>query len=423
MIEVQNRNIHRIKIKVSTIVRLMMLSFVLIILYRIPRTFGVMTIYESSYPTRTIGSSYVIYILTVFDVIVMVLGAFTCLRTRGCRVRFEPILLIIVIYNLLRYVLEDSNIFTLDSFEVLFAFMVSLSCGAITIYYFKRLKEIEFVFIIIVSICFVTQILYVFYNISSDGTGYGCLGLSSGGLGLLYCSFIVVLLHSSVTRQVIKTIFIAIAVVGILLTGSRVNMLLLFIFFAYHIIVDLQVTSRKKWLLLGIGLIALYILTTTQSAITVYSSKKITSLLNLLDGNVIKNLFGDQSMKERILSWQCALQIIGSNPLGISCGAKDLMNRMFFLGATTFPHSYLLCYYCLFGIGGLIIFICFVNQRVKAKNNKRIRPISSLMIIALTVYGGITTEYLLFYWFFMIYTYMKTSNLLVLKNVEYLEET
>ena len=416
MIETQTKREHIGRIKVSTLVQLIMLFFVFVILYRIPRTFGAATIYESRYPTRTIGGSYVIYILTVYDVVAMIVAAVTCLRTRGCRVKFEPILILIVIYNLFRYLLGDSNIFTLDSFEVLFSFMIGISCGAITLFYYKSLKDIEFVFIGIVTVCFATQILYVLQNISSDGTGYGCLGLGSGALGLLYCTFIVVMLYSSETKPSLRTVYIIIAIAGILLTGSRMNMLLLFVFFAHYILVELPVTSGKKWLLIGLGVVALLILTTTQSAITLYSTKKITSLLNILNGNVIDNFSGDQSMKERLLSWDCALRILGGNPLGISCGAKDLMERMFTLGATTFPHSYLLCYYCLFGIGGLIMYICFVKQRVKAKNNKQIRPIATLMIVVLTIYGGMATEYLIYYWFFMLYAYMKTSNNLATKD-------
>ncbi len=410
MIETQTKREHIGRIKVSTLVRLIMLFFVFIILYRIPRVFGATTIYESRYPTRTIGGSYVIYILTVYDIVAMIVGAFTCLRTRGCRVKFEPILILIVLYNLIRYLLGYSNIISLDSFEVLFAFMIGLSCGAITLFYYNSIKDLEFVFIGIVSVCFATQILYVFQNISSDGTGYGCLGLGSGALGLLYCTFVVVMLYSSETKPSLRMVYIIIAIAGILLTGSRMNMLLLFVFFAHYILVDLPVTSGKKWLLLGLGVVALLILTTTQTAVTLYSSKKITSLLNILNGNVLDNLSGDQSMRERLLSWECAFRIIGGNPLGISCGAKDLMERMFSLGATTFPHSNLLCYYCLFGIGGLIIYFYFVRQRIKAKNNKPIRPISTLMIIVFTVYGGMATEYLVYYWFFMLYAYMKTSN-------------
>ena len=393
-----------------------MLFFVFVILYRIPRTFGATTIYENTYPTRTIGNSYVIYILTIYDVVAMFVAAITCLRTKGCRIRFEPILLLIVVYNFLRYLLGFSNIISLNSIEVLYAFMIGLSCGAITLYYFRSLKDLEFVFIGIVSICFVTQILYVFQNISSDGTGYGCLGLNSGALGLLYCSFVVVMIHSSETKRFLKTFSIIIAIAGILLTGSRMNLLLLFVFIAHYIIFELPVTSGKKWALLGIGVVVLLILTTTQSAITLYSTKKFTSLMNILNGNVLDNLTGDQSMQERILSWECSFRIIGRSPLGISCGAKDLMERMIALGATTFPHSYLLCYYCLFGVGGLAMYACFIRQRVKAKNNKQIKPISTLMIIVLTVYGGMVTEYLLYYWFFMIYAYMKTSNSLAKKQ-------
>ena len=82
-----------------------------------------------------------------------------------------------------------------------------------------------------VLLCLSSQILRAILGYSTDG-GYGAIGLSVGGSGFLYSTYIVYLICArDISIRVIG--LIGLALFGLLLTGQRTNIAFLIIFCAW----------------------------------------------------------------------------------------------------------------------------------------------------------------------------------------------
>lgn len=382
----------------------------LFIIFRIPRVMNWGVIYQISYATRSVGDFSVDYVFTIFDLLIIVLGFFYYLKYRAINV--VPLLLVLVSYNVLRLLLGKTNVFDLNSFEIVFSILVVLSCGNIVAFYYKDEGDLLVLFKILTLVMFTTQILFFVMGRagtgdSNYGSGYGALGINSGSLGFVYSLFGLILL-SSKKGIIEKAFFLAIVIVGLFLTGSRANMLLFVVFLILFAFIYGRIQTK---LFFALAIVVSVPLSFVLASSPLSSNIKFSSLLELFDGNFVDNVLNTLSVQERIQSWNVAFVIIKDNPLGISSSAVDLTTQMFSYGGTTFPHSYFLSYYLTLGIGFVLVLFSFAKEFfLSIKNKSQVALCWLFIFIALFFYGGISTEYVLLFWLYLFLVYSMTLN-------------
>ncbi|MBQ6480903.1 MAG: O-antigen ligase family protein [Anaerolineaceae bacterium] len=381
-------------------------AFVILVLFRIPRTYlGFPYLYSIHYATRTIANQGELFGITIVELIAILIGLILYTQKRDTKTHYWPLLIFVIATNLFRYLAGMSNPISLNSYEIFLALLVSLSCGTIIQHFYNSAEELESLLDVIIVLFFVFQLYFIATGRGRNGS-YGTVGLSGGGVAICYATYILLklLCKSPGTKN---TICLVCAAAGLILTGSRTQLLLLFLFLAYYVLFMLSFSNAKKWLLIGVGLIGLLALIVGQNSIAIIAnSRKLNSLMSIFSTGLYSYVTGDASASERIRTWGAALKVIRQNPLGISCSVVDLQTRMFGEGSTTFPHSFLLAYYLLLGIPSVFIYGAFWKRLVKSKKgNTGITLLLIYIVLILTFYGGISTQYLLIFWLMMIYTF------------------
>ena len=384
----------------------LMSAFVVLVLFRIPRTLlGVPYIYSIHYSTRSLANQGELFGITFFEVVAIVIGILLYTQKRQQQIRYWLLLIVVFIVNVFRLIFGLSNPFSLESYEIMLSLLTALSCGSIVLYYYDTADDISLFLNITVALFFLSQLYLVATGGGRNGS-YGCLGLPGGGLALCYSTYI--LLRITVgPKSKIETGLLFCAIIGLVLTGSRTNLLLTAVFIIFYVAFVMPVSNSKKWLFAGLLLVGMVVLFFTEDAITIVtSSKKINSLMTIFSTGLSSYITEDASALERINTWRAGIEVIKDNPLGISCSVVDLQTRMYAAGSTTFPHSFLMAYYLLLGIPALFFYIAYWRILVGSRKYKtKLTLLLVYIVFLLTLYGGISTQYLLLFWLFMLYAY------------------
>lgn len=384
--------------------------FIILVLFRIPKTLlGVPYLYTIWYSTRTLADQGERFGITVFEVVAIAIGSFLYFLHNENKIRYMLLLGVIVVTNLIRYGLGLSNPISLESYEAFLSLLVAFSCGTICLYFCDSQEKMSMFFNVLVVLFFLSQLYLVVLDLGKNGS-YGCLGLTGGGVATCYTMYILLRISTGTNNKYEIALLIC-AGIGLLLSGSRTNIILMIALINIYYLVFAKSTIRNRFLLVEaiVSSIAIaLILHGTNAEFT--GSKKINSLLSIFSTGVSSYVSEDASALERTNTWHAALEIIKGNPLGISCSFVDLQDRMYDAGSTTFPHSTLLAYYLLIGIPALFIYYAFFDLLIKSiKYKSSIRILIIFITFSLTFYGGISSVYLSFFWLFMMYAYIKKT--------------
>ena len=387
----------------------LMSAFAILVLFRIPRSyFGVPYLYSMSYMARTIGSERVTFGITIFEIIAIVLGIILYTQKPSQKTRYWPLLLYVIVFNFFRFLLGYSNPITLNSYEIILSYMVGFSCATIIQHYYETYEDIESFLDIIIALFFFFQVYFILIGKAGRSGSYGSLGISSGGLAFCYATYILLkLLNNAKDKK--SVILMVSAGIGLVLTGSRTQILLLMLFLIYYIAFKLSITNARKWVLIGVGVAGFLIIIFGQDSISLLvNNRKIQSMMNIFSTGIYSYVTDDASALERFKTWAVALQVIKENPLGISCSILDLQTRMFNGGSTTFPHSYLLGNYLLLGIPALVIYFQFWKKTIDSRKfNTGLTLLPVYFLINLTFFGGVWAVYLNYFWLMMLYEYIR----------------
>lgn len=385
-----------------------LISFIILVLFRIPqKLFGVPYLYTIRYSKRAVANQGERFGITIFEVIAIAIGILLYIIQKDTKIRYMFLLGIIVVTNLMRYAVGLSNPISLESYEAILSFTVALSCGTIGLYCCDSQEKISLLFDILIVIFFASQ-LYLLATGSGKNGSYRCLGLSGGGAATCYTIYILLRISEGIKNKTEKGLVFC-AGIGLLLTGSRTNIILAIIFANLNYLFFAKHSARKKFIIIeALMLITVSAMMFSGVNTKYIGSKKINSLLSVFSTGVSSYVNKDKSAIERTESWRAAFKIIKENPFGISCSIVDLQNRMYGAGSITFPHSTVLANYLLMGIPALCIYFSFWGIMLKSLRYKsKIRILTVYIILILTFYGGISSVYLSFFWWFMIYAYMK----------------
>ena len=258
----------------------------------------------------------------------------------------------IFIFNIIHSVFADNKIFE-GNIALFLIFILAESMAILIIYLFGKNRIHEFLFIYVVTI-FLSQILRMILGYSEYGR-YSGMGLSVGSTGYVYTTFIVYMFYVH-ENNIKNNILISIAVIGLLLSGQRTNLIMLFVFMLPYfltiiknIFLNAKVTKNEYYKALFFIIIFFIIGFIFFSIILVLASGKnfedytiLQRYIEIVQLIFSSNLNNDGSFIGRAFSLGAGFQILFENPLGISHDFYDLQNRMESLGYPTFPHNTLL---------------------------------------------------------------------------------
>ena len=384
-------------------------AFIIAVLLRIPRSFlGIPYIYSIRYVARTLGDEMVTFGITTVDVAAIFIGILLYTQRIDEKTRYWPFILCVIGINAIRFLLGMTNMFSMHSYEVILSMIVGFSCATVIQQYYRTSDEIESFFDVMIGVFFLSQLYFILIGKAGRSGSYGTVGVGSGGLAVCYTTYLLLkLLNHTKDRKSIALMLAS--CVGLILTGSRTQLLLLIVFAGFYVLFMTPMTSSQKWLLVitaGVGAACLFAFYDKIPFLA--NNKKIQSMMNLMTSGFVSYISGDASASERFSTWTAALRVIGEHPLGIACSALDLQNKMFRQGSPTFPHSYLLAYYLLLGVPALFVYGSFWRLTIESRKYRTgVTLLMAYLMLILTFYGGLATYYVMFFWLVMLYEYVK----------------
>jgi len=386
------------------------LVYIFFIVFTIPKLLGSGYIYSILIQTRSIGENYQFYGFTVFEIPVIFFGLITYRKSKS--VRFFPLFSYILIQNLVRVLLNLSNPIEMESFEMFLSLLTSFSACIIVCYYFKNTNAIEKIFDGIILLNFLTQLMYIVIGrVGNDGR-VACLGQDAGSMGLFCVSYILLNIFCRKNLPFYKfLLFTTSAFISLILSGSRTHLIILGVFVA--VFFPSHISKRfndinKRYLIYAFSLSSIFAAVVLAINSDISNIAILTKLKNLFAGNIIDNFLEDASFAERILSLKVALEILKQNPMGLSNSFLDLQINMFSRGSTTFPHSYLLSYFLLWGFPSLLSFSFFIKKLIiSIQKSRAITPLILYFIVIYVINGGPLLLTKVYFWHFLIASYVK----------------
>jgi hypothetical protein len=258
----------------------------------------------------------------------------------------------IFIFNVIYSLFAENKVFE-GNLALFYIFIIAESMTILIIYLFGKSRIHEFLYIYVLVI-FSSQMLRMALGYSELGRFSG-MGLSVGTTGYVYAAFIVFMFYAK-PNNFKNNVLIFVALIGLLLSGQRTNLILLFIFMIpYFLIMMKNILLNRKvkkdeyhkalfsmlvFCILGAVLILIFIILASGVDLENFTIlQRYIEVTQLIFSN---SLSSDGSLIGRTFSLGAGLQILFENPFGISHDFYDLQHRMEELGYPTFPHHTLL---------------------------------------------------------------------------------
>lgn len=293
----------------------------------------------------------------------------------------------------LYYALGKNNLFSANAYEIYFTLIV----GCATISIFQNLPDPDAADSFFWFICYLNvATVYANYLLGENGMvgRYNSINLDVGTTGTL-CGLVLLHVLSSV-RNRHKWLAVLFIVVALLLSGSRVNLILAGIFFAaqlfvrdsYHFKVKKLVVFLSIFFVLAAGCASLVFLYSAGGNFT----RQVNSLWNgsrMLQTFDWADMSQDRSVLGRLKSIRIGFDILKAHPLGISGYFINLQRETIARGFSTFPHSAILDFYLLLGPVSLLLFALWGKILCGLwKKSKERFWVFAYMVIFLLLSGG-----------------------------------
>ena len=268
-----------------------------------------------------------------------------------------PVFILVLLNNVLRLPLGQSNIFELHSYEMFLIFLVGICAAAVCSRIASTQQDFEFCidFFVVFQAC--TLLLNFAQGASSDGR-YAALGMGPGQTATIMALYIVwfITCRNSGWKLSEKTssfsvVALAAAFFSLLATGSRTNLLLVVAVVLVMMAWILKIVAKRKGAeiaLLAFLCFILFVGLTVLALPTLASSGGSNAITRLIETN--STGFGkDSSVLGRELSIDAGWKIYSENPNGISFSLYDIEQRTYLACGMEYPHSTLLSYLLLWG--------------------------------------------------------------------------
>lgn len=187
-----------------------------------------------------------------------------------------------------------------------------------------------------------------------------------------------------------------ISFIALILTGSRINLVLSLFFiclFLFKNILDTKMFSQRK-ILFNVIFVIIFI----AFSIFVFNTIDLSRLLNFTSN--ISSISEDSSVVGRILSIVTSFEAIKMFPFGVNFSFIDQQIVMQNLGYPTFPHSYFLSFYLVSGL--VSIYFLYVITKYLFKSTKKWKPLFILIFIYFLIGDGLFVNFKIFFMVFLI---------------------
>lgn len=341
-------------------------------------------------------------------------------KVRKDQIRIRLFLSFVLIKDIFRFLCGLTSMFTYcdyGDYSILLCTLVGYGCYLLVDNETSRV-DLEDVMDLIVFLNFFTQFLFVLTGRQmANGGRYAALGSDVGSLGnMCFLYYIYFIFARKSSRHMYVTL--PCCFLSMLLSGSRSNILYAIIFslvFFFKIREGASLNPKKKRFLQVAAILIVLI-----PAIFINLSFFSTSLFQdvfLRIQRAVAGFFGDRSyilldssFAGRVASVQAGLQTLLHNPLGISGSSIDLQLTTIENGYFTFPHSTLLSYYLLWGVGALCCYVGLIVLIVKAvKQKNTVWVVLTCLAVTFILYGGPIVSSKMYFWYFVLVGACKRS--------------
>ena len=275
-------------------------------------------------------------------------------------IRFIKIILPVALINIVFAILEvNMNIVSIQSYEMFLLLITGFSTASIVLWIADDFREVERIIDCFILLQCMLQLISMFTGTSGADGRYAAIGMGSGATASLAATYLVWTFFSRTE----KTNWFAIicALVSIVLTGSRTNLLaflLLALVFSGRLI-QRQIQQGNETLMfllmiIGIPLIVVVLYIGYQKG----AFGVLTRVLDLFQGSVVTNISNDDSYLGRLRSIEGSMRILKKNPFGIPFSIYAIESYSAHTFSMEYPHSTLLSYVLLWSpiVAGYCVF-------------------------------------------------------------------
>lgn len=398
MSKVENDLVCNVKCRNTFIIRISLgfiVSLIVLLLLNCPSFISEpLTIYSIEYE-HALGDyaklSYSFSLLNFFMIIFGVLCVPSCVVGR----RLLYILSLVFIKDAILFLAGYNSPFLYNSWEMYLSVGLAIAAWAIVSRYNKKLIELYFFSDGLIVFNFIYQLLFLLTGRAESSGRVGVMNQDTGSVGFM-CALQIMYMLLIRKDEKNKVILITISAISLLLSGSRFSFLILIlgvICFCRTILGSLTL-KRKVVTLLSLVICAIILVFMLNSSVIRTNSLVLDRVFSLLDGGVIQNIGKDESFVQRVESIGAGMEILKERPLGLSNSYIDLQGETIKQGFFSFPHSFILTYYLMWGPVMLVIAIWmfWLAKRAKALGEYGVCKYIIYLLICFTVYGGIITS-------------------------------
>lgn len=371
--------------------------------------FSIGSIYRSLTPT-SIAYNWLNYEFGIIQVFILLIGVCETIRLNK---KAAPIIFFVMLVRELFVLFFQSNsLFKASAYEMYLTVAVGYAFvlwaeGAMG---GKEGEEKLFVLFL------VTNMLTLYINFAMGGSGgliagrYHSSNLDVGGTGVV-CVLCFLFFCFLKDKKWHHYGILILSIIGLLLSGSRANLLFLLLVLAARAIyiataganIKFKVNRRKFMNRLFIGIVVLVV-----AIVIIYTNRN--EIINAIVGSRFHGIFNlqtlsrDDSFDGRTKSLEAGLDVLKSHPLGISGYFINLQTEIRMRNYPTFPHSTLLSLYLLFGPIVLIVIYLWLKimKRDKQKASNKYFWMLLYFLVSNIIYGGPITNFKLIFIYGMI---------------------
>ena len=387
---------NKLSVKVTT------LGFLLLVLVNMlpDEIFHMISIYNSATPSY-IRYKWLNYSFGIIDLALLLYGVYSLHKRRHKWI--WAVLFILLLREFFFFLLSDFSAINDGSYEIFLSLFVGVALIEWQLQYGKDWEDNWNKFLIILIINVLSIYLNMILGRSGFSSRFNAVNLDVGTTGVLAGITFIAMLFNEKSKN--KILWAVIAAVGLVLSGSRINLLITLALSILSIFLNAskRLTEKKLFrfrittLVVIVGLVGIAVFYGETLLSRFEASRIITIFYSDYLGDVLSG---------RPASLTAGLNILKKNPLGISAYFTNLQYHTVLEGFVTFPHFGFLVQLIFFGPLALIPLFMVIKSAVmlgKQKNWKILMPVLYLIIYN-TVGGGPIVNPKIIYIFGCIFT-------------------
>lgn len=339
--------------------------------------------------TRGINVTYTYnYYFSLLEIPVILIGLYKY-RCSNI-VKFLKIYILLIVLNVAYWLFNLDNVITLNSYEMFLILITGFSAAAIIMDKENSFEDIETIMDWFTILQFVLVMVSMVSGASGANGRYAAIGMGSGQTANIAAHYLVWTFFARKGKT--RVIPVLTALVTIVLTGSRTNLLAVLLivvaFVGRFLKKQIEDENGKKILLLTVtGTVVIILMLITNKGIKMESLSRVT---DLIQGNVLQNITTDDSYLGRLRSVEGSIRILKKNPHGLPFSLYVIERESAREFSMEYPHSVLLSYLLLWSpviaVGCLLYLIKILVKSIKLHDGVAIYI--GFMLVMFALYGA-----------------------------------